>query len=81
MIAPNSADIIDTIINVKAHPNSAAASEKIKFIYCFVSIMLCGYDDVVDDNNNKFHEENLNLDHNNAHTLNSVIFEFINFSN
>lgn len=28
MIAPNSADIIDTIINVKAHPNSAAASEK-----------------------------------------------------
>lgn len=32
MIAPNSADIIDTIINVKAHPNSAAASEKQKKI-------------------------------------------------
>lgn len=68
MIAPNSADIIDTIINVKAHPNSAAASEKRRFIYFFISIMLCGYDDVVDDNNNKIPWRESQLDHNNAHT-------------
>lgn len=33
MIAPNNADIIDTIIKVKAHPNSAAASEKKNIFY------------------------------------------------
>ena len=44
MIAPNSADIIDTIINVKAHPNSAAASEKkTKIVFIFHST-LYGYE-------------------------------------
>lgn len=41
MIAPNSADIIDTIINVKAHPNSAAASEKGKQKIFFLFVVLC----------------------------------------
>ena len=44
IIAPKRADIIETIINVKAHPSSPAASEiKIKwelFRYCFSKFIL-----------------------------------------
>lgn len=45
IIAPKSADIIDTIIKVKAHPNSAAASvkKKMKFVSeSEIRIMSCG---------------------------------------
>lgn len=72
MIAPNSADIIDTIINVKAHPSSAAASGKKKyfqFIYCFVSMR---YDLA---NNNKFMTRISQLDHKQR----TVIFSLLIF--